>query len=119
MGERATLRQLKGPVVIRSLLVSDLYSLGVSLRQLKGPVVICSLLVSDLYSLRIMESGELGVSLRQLKASVDSEVGYMKQLMEVMGSMDILFSASSQTFVQNSDTNINKLNMSEPSMEVT
>ncbi|XP_041360479.1 U3 small nucleolar RNA-associated protein 15 homolog [Gigantopelta aegis] len=84
-------------------------------------------LLLDLYSQRIMESGvqtctltESWARLRHLE-TVDYEVAYMKQLMEVMGFMDILFSASSQTlFMHSSDTDLNnELNTPPPTVQHT
>lgn len=61
-------------------------------------------LVVDLYANQIGQSAAIDHVLVQLKKTVDQEINYMKQLFEVMGTMDTIFAASqTQSTNQNTD----------------
>lgn len=62
-------------------------------------------LLLDIYSSHIGQCAELDALLQKLRESVRQEVNYMKQVMEAMGTMDMLFAAVSAN--QNRESNNN------------
>ncbi|XP_064618659.1 U3 small nucleolar RNA-associated protein 15 homolog [Lineus longissimus] len=84
----------------------DEKSLGIILKFLQknisNPKYMTTLLdvatiILDLYSPQIGQSTVLDDYFLRLKLTVDREIGYMKMLMETMGTMDTLFASASQT----------------------
>lgn len=63
-----------------------------------------SILVSDIYSPQIGRSSVLDTALHRLRDTVDREVTYAKKLLEVIGELDTLFSASQQFQMSLNDT---------------
>lgn len=51
---------------------------------------------ADIYGPQIGRSSVLDTALHKLKVTIDQEVFYTKQLLEVIGQLDTLFSASQQ-----------------------
>ncbi|XP_013414421.1 U3 small nucleolar RNA-associated protein 15 homolog [Lingula anatina] len=65
------------------------------------PLIDVANTVLDLYSSQLGQSTVIDETFARLKETVDQEVSYIKQLLEVMGTMDTLFAASvhNQTMV--------------------
>ncbi|WAR00492.1 UTP15-like protein [Mya arenaria] len=57
----------------------------------------CACLPADIYGSQMGRSSVLDTALHQLKVTVDQEVTYMTQMLEVIGQLDTLFSASQAT----------------------
>ena len=74
---------------------------------------------SDLYSSQIGQSTVLDDYFLRLKQIVDSDVGYMKSLMETMGMMDTLFASAAQTDTVNNDLLKDSLPMLSPSVSAS
>ena len=69
-----------------------------------------------MYSSHIGQCAEVDALLQRLRTTVKQEVDYMKQLMETMGTMDMLFAAASAN--QNRDLNQNfSADLLTPSVE--
>lgn len=56
-------------------------------------------MIVDIYSEQIGQMPNIDELLMRLKGTLDQEVGYMKSLLEVLGTMDTLFAASQHTEV--------------------
>ena len=56
---------------------------------------LCLLSISDVYVDDLGQSASIDDMIKRLKETVDQEVSYMKLLLEVMGSLDTVFAASS------------------------
>ncbi|VDH97964.1 U3 small nucleolar RNA-associated protein 15 [Mytilus galloprovincialis] len=68
----------------------------------------------DMYNSHIGQCAEVDSLLQKLRTTVKQEVDYMKQLMETMGTMDMLFAAVSTN--QNKQLNSNSLDVLTPSV---
>ena len=64
-----------------------------------------NILLSDLYAGQVGQSSVLDELLVRLKDTVDHEVNYMKDLMEIMGIMDTILAASQTVDIEKSSTN--------------
>ncbi|CAC5394696.1 UTP15 [Mytilus coruscus] len=69
----------------------------------------------DMYNSHIGQCAEVDALLQRLRTTVKQEVEYMKQLMETMGTMDMLFAAVSTN--QNKQSHSNSLDVLTPSAE--
>ena len=74
---------------------------------------IASLLL-DMYSSHIGQCAEVDSLLQRLRTTVKQEVDYLKQLMEAMGTMDMLFAATSAN--QNRESNSSTTDILTPSV---
>lgn len=75
---------------------------------------ILNYVITDMYSTHIGQCAEVDSLLQRLRTTVKQEVDYMKQLMEAMGTMDMLFAATSAN--QNRESNFKATDILTPSV---
>ncbi|XP_052792545.1 U3 small nucleolar RNA-associated protein 15 homolog [Mya arenaria] len=70
---------------------------NISNPQLMPTLIDVTNIILDIYGSQMGRSSVLDTALHQLKVTVDQEVTYMTQMLEVIGQLDTLFSASQAT----------------------